>query len=815
MTSTSKDFEVVHFACRVDNEILDIPVTNKLQVLYGKNGVGKTRILESLRESDVTIKRSISGLATDLTDDSPVRQWYRPEEGLPNFVDECERLSEGAPFYHTVNFDSSVDWLIKVTEQLKSEFLSVKQFLDDRGITSETISNKFHAILATLVLPTERIVKTNGEQGPRSEEVSRLLFESVTEVLAAQYLTYGKYEIEYSILDEQAPATLSLLSRLKTKAAEIAEGDDASIDDVEDDDPAKFRELSFNPFFKYGSFIRTFQAGHQLGTGRWLQQFGPLSVDDSPSADVSSLSGPLGRCVLRERFYAKKTLAPFDFISETTMLTSDDIGNYLWNAYFYHPDAPKFLHKHWRFYQAKYSKEETEQAVEVGRQTFADSADHDDHVSHHVQMELDEQRRENDGQEVTVFDLSGGDWDQEYLFDDLEPSEPTVRLCEELSEKVNRIFQLLLIDAPQLEVRAQTQVPGRNIDPFVCRSIDASGADVSLDKLSDAQRKWAEFSLQIACSEPSRHQIILLDEPEMGLHRAAERHLVRGLTKVVEQIDATVVVTSHSPAFLRPDICSLHHVHRNVTNGKIAISQMGDIESQRVVELGIEPSDLLQHVRTVLLVEGEHEVWVLNEMFGQEFRDAGVLVSPLRGGKMLKSSVDAQLLFSYTSANVVVMLDNESTERVESIWNEALVAKLDGANDGQVASILEQLSSINTGEARYLKEFCTRAISMDERKRIGFQMMEKSDLDRYFPPSAFIRKQKFADIAAKTWDELDAMYNEWKKTHKAPPGGHKEWLRREFGASFTENTYRRAVRDLDHVDKDFSELFNRVANETS
>ena len=96
MTSANKDFEVVHFECRVDFEPLHIPVTGKLQVLYGKNGVGKTRILESLRKSDVTIKRSISGLATNLTDDSTVRQWYRPEDFAPNFVDECERLSDGA-----------------------------------------------------------------------------------------------------------------------------------------------------------------------------------------------------------------------------------------------------------------------------------------------------------------------------------------------------------------------------------------------------------------------------------------------------------------------------------------------------------------------------------------------------------------------------------------------------------------------------------------------------------------------------------------------------------------------------------------------
>lgn len=803
-------FEVVHIECNVENlvgryyptggwapELLQIPIDNRLQVLYGKNGAGKTRILQSLPSSQVTVKRAAP---------LPImwRFWYRPKMSThhPNFIDLCNRFANGItldPEIGPSNFPlhdfSEVAEMVKLLEK---ETNSVEEILSPK-YEDIVDQERVLAILATLVAGEES--QYGFQKSPTSGPLAEKLIASIVEVLNAPLLTYGPSRIGYRILIGESPSTSSLLELMKANCSPTGQQPD--------------------------TWLAT---GYRLGIGFWLSDYEPLRwstnyVTTTPSplfddeiAGTSSESagipsgGPPGMLICAEDWAegsSPETDAPFKFLVDSEPVTTEQIAIRIWRDFFKSPRLAEWL---WdsELLRRGHTREEVEEAVLAMRQFFAPEPGivripFTDDPAEFLYQVLEETNSEEDGPGYRFNDF----WWIHFLFDDDSATDPAWALSELLAREANRIYQLLFLNAPRLTIEPEHLLSNNRNEPFVVRAVDESGTKVKLDQLSDAQRRWAEFTLQIICSEHDRQPILVLDEPEVGLHRSAERHLVKGLRKLADEMQMTIIVASHSPAFLRPEICRLHHVHRS-PSGKIAISPMGDLESHRISELGLDPSDLLQHVRTVLLVEGEHEVWVLDELFGNEFNDSGVLVSPLRGGKMLKSSVDAQLLFRYTSANVLVMLDNESTERVETIWNEALVAKTEGGSDGAVAGILEKLSSVNTGEARYLKEFCTRAISMNERTRFGFQMMRKSDLDRYFPPSAFIRKKKFADVAARTWDDLDLMYNEWLRTNKPLAGGHKEWLRREFGASFTETNYRRAVRELDQIDSDFAALFTRV-----
>lgn len=719
-----------------------------IQVLYGKNGVGKTRVLDAVPDSSVTIR------------------WIDPhsEQQLarfgwrytPSFTDllsafEDDSLHSGGDFYDFEDLATTIDWIRRVFHCVKD--LGLYQKLEDR----------VYAVLATIVSGSPRHPEI--DQG-----VARQVVDSVVEMLTSPIVTLGP-RIGYRVILSEAPATSALLAKASADMEQ-------HLQQLEADD---FQSALGNGEDWLDVLL---SQGHGVLLEHLLDD--PISRalgEDEYSDRVDPSQGPIGMLALVE-LHPDRDSFPFTFVTEAAV-EPEQIRSTIERIYRCSPEA-------WdQFQQLKTDPDSGDcESLEDFNETYA--------------------RDYSESGCIEEWWLRGhDDFVDQGLFERSGPTELCARLCNTLSDEVNRVYALVLDGAPELAIRGVPMTDWDSKGRFVCEARDPSGVAVGLDALSATQRRLANFALGLAVAAPDRHRIITLDEPEHGLHRRGEIHLVEGLHRISEELDATVIVASHSPAFLRPDLCTLHHVDRDPNTGHVRLTGMDSVHLDRVAELGLTPPDLLQNIATILLVEGEHEVWVLSELFGEEFQRHGVLVSPLRGAKLLKSAADAHLLFDFTSAEVVVMLDNESTERVEMIWNEALVASESG-DDRSVLQCLDQLQEVKTGEARYLKEFCTRAIKLGTRARVGFQMMSEPDLDRYFPPSAFIRKQKHADVANLSWEQIDALYADWLGSNQAPKGGHKEWLRREFGAVFDEQTYRRAVRDLDHVHTDFSALFRRV-----
>lgn len=382
-------------------------------------------------------------------------------------------------------------------------------------------------------------------------------------------------------------------------------------------------------------------------------------------------------------------------------------------------------------------------------------------------------------------------------------------LATRLGDTANGYYRTLLQHAPDLRLALTDPAEWGYRDRVVWEARDRSDQWVNISQLSSGQRRWAEFAIQLtlASLKPEVPVLIILDEPEQGLHRRAERHLVQALAELTEQLKAVTVVATHSPAFLRTDLARLVHVNR-ADDGLVSLEIMPTELRDRIRDLGLDPADLLQLCRQIVLVEGEHDLIVFSELFSDEFNKAGAIVLPMRGAKGLKHLVDAQLLFDYTDVSILVVMDNDQTERVERIWNTACVVAASGDHFLEVLG--ELISGAQGGEGRYLHEFCSRAIKKGRYDRVAFQMTSAPDIVDYLPVSAFITPKRLRSAGVATWGELRSEY---KELGLPPDVDFKSWLRRSYGASFTPERVRSAVQSLHSIHPDLTAVMTRVMAE--
>lgn len=375
-------------------------------------------------------------------------------------------------------------------------------------------------------------------------------------------------------------------------------------------------------------------------------------------------------------------------------------------------------------------------------------------------------------------------------------------IVESITEESNRIFAMLLENAPRLDCRVHSPLDWPHIGCISWISIDPSGAEVPIDQLSRAELRWARFAIRFALSsrESRLPLVILLDEPEAALHRRAERFLVDGLVALTAEYQATVIVATHSPAFLDSSAARLHHVTRDA-KGLTSVDEMPPTVRTRIDDLGLEPADLLQHCRTIILVEGQHELTIFDELFQSEFATAGAEVFSIRGLKNLKSAADAQLLLRFTNARLLIVLDNERSERVNDIWRRACT-EVDQEGDPLV--ILNELTAEKwSGEAKFLHEYMSIAVRTSERKRVAFCAMTLPDIGDYLP---------LPQVAPGA--PLDASWQSLRTRQAKEAAGmnFKTWLTREYDADYSDASLRSAVQKLDHLHPDLASLLEAVTD---
>lgn len=320
---------------------------------------------------------------------------------------------------------------------------------------------------------------------------------------------------------------------------------------------------------------------------------------------------------------------------------------------------------------------------------------------------------------------------------------------------------------------------------------------VRLDQLSRAERRWADMAIQMTVDTlggvaERESAVVLLDEPELALHRRAERHLVAGLRWFAEQVNGHVLVATHSPTLLGDEETTAIHVRRDDRGLAVCepIGSLGAFLDVAAESGGLDRTDIVQLTRTFLLVEGAHDKAVLEAVIGDELSDGAIEILKLDGAKNLPQVLSSGLLLRATDARIVVVLDNVDQQSIDT-WSEAKKRATAGDSQGALTK-LSSLAEAKALEVQMLYELAREAITSHSIDRLTAVGMSKPDIIEYLPPDAL-------GLGGSSWDEL-------KKDWRASAVKDFKKFLRGRGAKISVSSLKQAAATLDTVPSDFIEL---------
>ncbi len=251
--------------------------------------------------------------------------------------------------------------------------------------------------------------------------------------------------------------------------------------------------------------------------------------------------------------------------------------------------------------------------------------------------------------------------------------------------------------------------------------------------------------------------MLVMDEPEAGLHPLALREVARGLTRWLDALGLRVLLASHAPEFL-----DLQGVEVWAVTREQELSEINPVneslwaalaEGDAGQSLGLNPADQLLLVRLFVLVEGAHDEAVARVWLDAELAQARASLLCMRGTNDLPRVLDAQLLLRATQARVLVILDNTRDELREA-WDQ--VRQLP-AHDALRHLKRTQSSLLANGlissEEKALFELLTEAVRTEHADRLDIHGLSEPDIICYIPLDRLGGRpgQTWEDVK-RTWD---------------------------------------------------------------
>ena len=370
-----------------------------------------------------------------------------------------------------------------------------------------------------------------------------------------------------------------------------------------------------------------------------------------------------------------------------------------------------------------------------------------------------------------------------------------------------------------------------------------------LELLSSAERRWARFSIEIASRFPdllvevttdevarkwvaeeiepgetglSRDLsgfILVVDEPEMGLHRRAEARVTKGLLSLSDFLGAKVVIATHSPVVIRELLSEGADVVTMIRNesGDSRIESLTGANLDALARVaGVEAADMLQLARGFLLVEGEHDVEVLRSTIGSELDRIGVHVFPMRGASEAGQVVDSSVIWRFNAAKVFVLLDSVENAAVVDLWGRANRFADEGALD-QAEDLILRLEVFVPGaksEIKVIRDLMMAAIKSSERRRLVFLGLAERDILNYFDVDEVICSSHAPDWfdihTNRNWKTLKKQWQK-DKAQKTVSVSFKTWLADTFpGTDLSAMNLSRISGGWDRLPPDFQRLLSSV-----
>jgi energy-coupling factor transporter ATP-binding protein EcfA2 len=159
---------------------------------------------------------------------------------------------------------------------------------------------------------------------------------------------------------------------------------------------------------------------------------------------------------------------------------------------------------------------------------------------------------------------------------------------------------------------------------------------------------------------PSSPGLLLADEPELHLHPLAVSDVRRWLEQRT-QAGLQVVAATHSPRLLNVRSQLAEHLFVTASADGCKAAPVGpellDFLAQSAAEAGMEAGDALQVTRLLVIVEGKHDAEIIRHFFTDQLRSARALLLRLEGTANSQALVYSEYL-AHHRVPMRVMFDN-------------------------------------------------------------------------------------------------------------------------------------------------------------
>ena len=409
---------------------------------------------------------------------------------------------------------------------------------------------------------------------------------------------------------------------------------------------------------------------------------------------------------------------------------------------------------------------------------------------------LDEARQRRSAGEIEIQDIDSS-------LESMDLQNAMHGYLKEVAERATQIYQQVFPTDEVLECLVDRPIDWLVKAPIEWIVQSAGWRWGSIDLMANAQQRWARFAIQLALEEAQRRRkgddpvdIILIDEPESGMHMRGQRHLQNGLRLLAREYDCSIVVATHSPAFFRTPDVGLVHV-QNYGEFSVARRMPGGLR-RHVDELDLEPAEVLQTVKVFLVVEGLHDELLINGLLKDELEDLGACVYPIRGTSQLAATLDSQLLSDFTDAKVLIVLDNVRAEAVSERWKAARRLATEG-DAAAAAELIEDWNATGSKEEEKLKSFLAELAThsrMSPQRFEVFGFAEPDILDYLDPVSITGETIDWADLRERSQVDSGTKF--------------KRWLEKNYDADLSADGIEEAVKDLDRIPEEFTQLLAKI-----